>query len=107
MSVHELIGIWGARVRDFEVKERVDADLGNRGMTTEPDFRAVALDDLVAIVLTAQTAADEASASLMEDPFASPATPAQLNLAVSDDEGTWDHGLTIGKNPSASSLDLS
>ena len=29
MSVRELIGIWGARGRDFEVKERVDADLAN------------------------------------------------------------------------------
>ena len=102
MSVRELIGIWGARGRDFEVNERVDADLGNQGMTTEPDFRAVTLDDTVAIVLTTQTATDEAPASPIEDSSALQATPTQLNLAVSDDEGAWDHGLTIGNLPSAS-----
>ena len=102
MSVRQLIGIWGARVRDFEVNERVDADLGNQGMTTEPDFRAVTLDDTVAIVLTTQTATDEAPASPIEKSSAPPATPTQLNLAVSDDEGAWDHGLTIGNLPSAS-----
>lgn len=101
-SVRELIGIWGARVRDFGVNERVDADLGNQGMTTEPDFRAVTLDDTVAIVQTTQTATDEAPASSMENSSAPPATPTQLNLAVSDDEGAWDHGLTIGNLPSAS-----
>lgn len=99
-SVRELIGIWGARVRDFEVNERVDADLGNQGMTTEPDFRAVTLEDPVAIVLTTQAAADEAPASLMGP--APPTTSRQLTLAVGDDEGAWDHGLTIGNLPSAS-----
>jgi CBS domain-containing protein len=102
MSVRELIGIWGARVRDFGVNERVDADLANNGMTTEPDFRAVTLDDTVAIVLTTQTTAAEVPASPTEDSSAPPATPTQLSLAVSDDEGAWDHGLTIGNLPSAS-----
>jgi CBS domain-containing protein len=102
MSVRELIGIWGARGRDFEVKERVDADLANNGMTTEPDFRAVALDDTVAIVLTAQTTAAGVPAPPVEDSSGPPATSGQLNLAVGDDEGAWDHGLTIGNLPSAS-----
>lgn len=101
MTVRELIGVWGARGRDFDVKERVDADLANNGMTTEPDFRAVALDDMVAVVLTTQTPATEASASLTEG--APPSTTLrQLKLAASEDEGAWDHGLTIGNLPSAS-----
>lgn len=102
MSVRELIGIWGARVRDFGLNERVDADLGNQGMTTEPDFRAVTLDDTVAIIFTAQTAINEAPALHMEDSFTSPATSSQFYLTVRDGEGTWDHGLTIGNLPSAS-----
>jgi CBS domain-containing protein len=102
MSVRELIGIWGARGRDFEVKERIDADLANNGMTTEPDFRAVTLDDTVAIVLTTQTTTAEAATSPAEDSSASPATPTQLGLAVGDDGDAWDHGLTIGNLPSAS-----
>ena len=71
-------------------------------MATEPDFRAVTLDDTVAIVLTTQTTAAEAPASPVEDSSASPATPTHLNLAVSDDEGAWDRGLTIGNLPAAS-----
>jgi hypothetical protein len=50
-------------MRDFGVNEQVDAHLGNHGMTTEPDFRTVTLDDTVAIVLTTQRANDEAPTS--------------------------------------------
>jgi CBS domain-containing protein len=102
MSVRELIGIWGARGRDFGVNERVDADLGNYGMTTEPDFRAVTLDDTVAIVLTTQRATDEAPTSPVHDASALEATPPQVNVVVSQGEGAWDRGLTIGNLPSAS-----
>ena len=100
MSVRELIGIWGARGRDFGVNERVEADLGNHGMTTEPDFRAVTLDDTVAIVLTTERATDEAPTSPVEDASDLEATPPQINVAVS--EGSWDRGLAIGNLPSAS-----
>jgi serine/threonine protein kinase/CBS domain-containing protein len=102
MSVRELIGIWGARGRDFGVNERVHADLGNQGMTTEPDFRAVTLENAVAIVLATQGATDEAPASPAEDASVLEATPPQINVAVSHGEGAWDHGLTIGNLPSAS-----
>jgi predicted transcriptional regulator len=102
MGVRELIGIWGARGRDHGVNEQVDADLGNHGMATEPDFRAVTLDDMVAIVLTTQTATAEAMSPTVEDATAHPVTPVQIDAAVTDDEDTWDHGLTIGNLPSAS-----
>jgi len=102
MSVRELIGIWDARGRDFGVNERVHADLGNQGMTTEPDFRAVTLDDTIVIVLTSQAATDEAPTSPAQDASAFEATPPQINIAVSADEGAWDQGLTIGNLPSAS-----
>jgi CBS domain-containing protein len=100
MSVRELIAIWGAPGRDFGVNERVDADLGNHGMTTEPDFRAVTLDDTVAIVLTTERATDEAPTSPVEDASDLEATPPQTIAAVS--EGSWDRGLAIGNLPSAS-----
>ena len=100
MSVRELIGIWGAPGRDFGVNERVDADLGNHGMTTKPDFRAVTLDDTVAVVLTTERATDETPTSPVEDAMDLEATPPQIIAAVS--EGSWDHGLAIGNLPSAS-----
>jgi predicted transcriptional regulator len=102
MSVRELIGIWGARGRDFGLNEKVYADLINRGMTTEPDFRAVTLDDAVAIVLTTQVATDEAQAVPTDDGSAYPEASPQVEAVVNDDEGAWDHGLTIGNLPSAS-----
>jgi hypothetical protein len=102
MGVRELIGIWGARGRDYGINEQIDADLGNHGMTTEPDFRAVTLDDTVAIVSTTQAATDDATTPAVEGTAARLATPTQIDITVSDDEGAWDHGLTIGNLPSAS-----
>jgi predicted transcriptional regulator len=102
MTVRELIGIWGARGRDFEVKERVDADLGNNGMTTTPDFRAVALDDTVAIVLTTQVTAGEVALAGTGEMSVNATVSAPDEVAESDDESAWDHGLTIGNLPSAS-----
>ena len=102
MSVRELIGIWGARGRDFGLNEKIYADLVNRGMTTEPDFRAVTLDDTVSVVLTTQMATDEAQALPVDDASGLLETPPQIEATVSDDEDAWDHGLTIGNLPSAS-----
>jgi CBS domain-containing protein len=102
MTVRELIGIWGARGRDFGVNEQVNADLSNRGMTTIPDFRAITLDDTITIVLTAQAISEELPAAPTGDAGAGVESSAQFNLLISDDEASWDHGLTIGNLPSAS-----
>jgi CBS domain-containing protein len=102
MTVRELIGIWGARGRDFEVNERVDADLGNNGMTTMPDFRAVALDDTVGVVLTTQVTAGEAALAGEGELAVGATVTAPAEVSEADDESAWDHGLTIGNLPSAS-----
>lgn len=102
MTVRELIGIWGARGRDYEVNERVDADLGNNGMTTMPDFRAVTLDNTVAIVLTTQLAAGEAAFAGLGEVSVDATVSAPAEVTESDDESGWDRGLTIGNLPSAS-----
>jgi hypothetical protein len=102
MTVRELINIWGARGRDFEVNERVDADLGNNGMTTTPDFRAVTLDDTVAIVLTTQVAAGEAALEGVGEISGNATVSSPAGVTENDDESAWDHGLTIGNLPSAS-----
>jgi predicted transcriptional regulator len=102
MTVRELIGIWGARGRGFEVNERVDADLGNNGMTTTPDFRAVTLDDTVAIVLTTQVTAGEAALTATGEMAVDATVSAPAEVTENDDESAWDHGLTIGNLPSAS-----
>jgi CBS domain-containing protein len=102
VTVRELIGMWGARVRDFGVNERVDADLINRGLTTRPDFRAVTLDGTVSVIPTTQMPSDESSA-IIEDKKPLPLlAPLALPPITADDEVAWDHGLTIGNLPSAS-----
>ena len=102
MTVRELIGVWGARGRDFDVNERVDADLGNNGMTTTPDFRAVTLDDTIAIVLTTQVTAGEVALAGEGEMSADATVSAPAEVTENDDESAWDHGLTIGNLPSAS-----
>jgi CBS domain-containing protein len=102
MTVRELISIWGARGRDFEVNERIDADLGNNGMTTTPDFRAVTLDDTVAIILTNDIMVAEAESASPPNMNASATNSPTVEVAADDDDSAWDHGLTIGNLPSAS-----
>ncbi len=102
MTVRELIGIWGARGRDFGVNERVDADLGNNGMTTTPDFRAVTLDDTVAIVLITQVTAGEVGLTAPADISVNATVSPPAEVTENEDESAWDHGLTIGNLPSAS-----
>ena len=102
LTVRELITIWGASGRSFEVNERVDADLGNNGMTTRPDFRAVTLDDMVAIVLITQVSDDEGPTLGEQGMSAGTVASTQVGVAENDDEYAWDHGLTIGNLPSAS-----
>ena len=102
MTVRELIGIWGARGRDFGVNERVDADLGNNGMTTTPDFRAVTLDDTVAIVLITQVTAGEVGLTAAADISVNATVSPPAEVTENEDESAWDHGLTIGNLPSAS-----
>lgn len=107
VTVRELIGIWDARGRDFGVNERVDADLNNHGLTTLPDFRAVTLDDTVSVIQTAQTASDEVSVVIEDQPMAASATASQISITANDEEVAWDHGLTIGNLPSASKTVIS
>lgn len=102
VTVRELLGIWGARVRDFGVNERVDADLSNRGLTTRPDFRAVTLDDTVSVILTTQIPSDEPPITVADTKSAALEGVAQITITADDDEVAWDHGLTIGNLPSAS-----
>jgi len=102
LTVRELIAIWGASGRSFEVNERVDADLKNNGMSTRPDFRAVTLDDMVAIVLTTQVSGDEEPTPDTQDISAGTVASTHVGVVENDDESAWDHGLTIGNLPSAS-----
>ncbi len=54
MTVRDLIALWGARGRDSSLIGTVEADLANHGLLTDPDFRAVTLEDEVELKLAAQ-----------------------------------------------------
>lgn len=45
ISVRELLARWGGRARGHDISGRIEADLYNRGLRTDPNFRQVALDD--------------------------------------------------------------
>jgi len=53
LSVRDFIGKWGAVSRGYKTLQRIDADLSNHGLTTEPHYRQVRLDSIIALVLDA------------------------------------------------------
>lgn len=50
MTVRELIGLWGAGRRWSTVNERIVAALNIHGLTTDPDFTSVGLDQTIKLV---------------------------------------------------------
>jgi superfamily II DNA or RNA helicase len=54
MTVRDLIALWGARGRDSSLIGAIEADLANHGLLTDPDFRAVTLEDEVTLKLAAK-----------------------------------------------------
>jgi predicted transcriptional regulator len=71
-------------------------------MTTSPDFRAVTLEDTVAVVLTTQVTQGQVTLVATGTMFVDATVSAPAEVADSDGEGGWDHGLTVGNLSSAS-----
>lgn len=84
MSVRELLALWDAKARDTRIDQRIEADLGNHGLVTSPNFRKVTIDATVQLVGAFQQ--DERSAVVSSDV---------------DDADQLDVGLTVGNLPSA------
>jgi predicted transcriptional regulator len=49
ITVRDLVRHWGARTRDSRIYRRIEADLDNYGLTTDPHFLSVTLDDDVVL----------------------------------------------------------
>src|SRR5215211_5552070 len=84
VSVRDLIGYWDAQGRGRRVVASVRSALRSQGLTTEPDFRTVALDHVVRVV-------------------AAPVEPAPADevSADSDAADAADYRLTVGALRSA------
>ncbi|OLT16907.1 hypothetical protein BJF80_05635 [Serinicoccus sp. CUA-874] len=101
MSVRELISYWSAKTRGQVVTERIENDLDNYGLITDPQFRKVGLDSRVAV---AQHVAEDVADELREGAEASHSetdsvqSPLELRGATLPDEV----GITLGNIPSAS-----
>lgn len=54
ITVRDLLRHWGGRARGSRISWRIEVDLGNRGLTTSPDFLSVTLDDDVSLVIAEQ-----------------------------------------------------
>ncbi len=86
LSVRELLGEWDVRRRGSAVSERIARDLHSRGLTTDPNFSDVAIDDRVEIVAVVKSHAN--------------------SLGGSDELGEESHEdvkhtITVGNLPSA------
>jgi len=79
LPVRDLVSRWEAPA-SFQ---RIEADLANHGLTTQPDFRKVSQDTIVRLITTTSDAEGEPGGS----------NP--------DDDGQLDIGLTVGNLPSA------
>ncbi|MFJ6465413.1 CBS domain-containing protein [Streptomyces sp. NPDC091387] len=62
LAARDLIGLWGWSRRTVGVTELVDQELAARGLTVEPHFNSVRLDDLVTVSATDEDVATEESA---------------------------------------------
>ena len=91
MTVRELLSRWAARMRGYEVDERIVADLENNGLVTSPDFRRVTLDSRV-VLRPVSTPVDESEPSTI--------VPSVLTTPA-DAVDEVDVGLTLGNLPSA------
>lgn len=47
ITVRDLLRLWGGRTRGSRISLRIEADLDNHALTTDPDFLSVSLDDEV------------------------------------------------------------
>lgn len=98
MTVRDLITLWGARGRDSSLIGAVEADLANHGLLTDPDFRAVTLEDEVELRL----AAKDDTSKVTEIPHKD--VPAIEGGKPSAQNVRRERGLTIGNLPAANRI---
>jgi superfamily II DNA or RNA helicase len=95
MPVRDLIALWGARGRDASLIGAIEADLANHGLLTDPDFRAVTLEDEVTLKLAAKDDTSVVTEIPRED------IPAMESGKPSTRKARYERGLTIGNLPAA------
>jgi superfamily II DNA or RNA helicase len=98
MTVRDLIALWGARGRDSSLIAAIEADLANHGLVTDPDFRAVTLEDEVALKLVAKDDAAIVTEISRKD------VPAMDGYKPSTRKAGYERGLTIGNLPAANRI---
>lgn len=101
ISVRELIANWNAKTRGQVVTERIENDLDNHGLVTDPHFRKVGLDSRIA--LKEHAAEEDAAEEVESTELARAAVESSLqSTAASDSADPPDEvGITLGNIPSA------
>lgn len=87
LSVRDLIGLWTWKRRTTDAIDLVDQGLADLGLTVEPHFTAVQLDDLVTV-----SSLDSGESEELDADSTSPAR--NLVAAASSDDGTVGKDLT-------------
>ncbi|MEU8995046.1 CBS domain-containing protein [Streptomyces caniferus] len=99
LTARDLIGLWGWSRRTDGVTEFVDQELATRGLTVEPHFNSVRLDDLV----TVSPAPDDTEAvdESTEQPLASGSSSSSGDSSPRKASAEQDLGWRIGTLPFA------
>lgn len=91
ITVRDLVRHWGARTRGSRITRGIEADLDNRGLTTDPHFLSVTLDDDVVL---AAVQSDPDSVAAMDGATGIDSVTATVLQA--DAVGRHEIGMTLG-----------
>ena len=98
MTVRDLIALWGARGRDSSLISAIEADLANHGLLTDPDFRAVTLEDEVDTEIGGERRCIDSGRNSSQD------VSAMESGKPSTRKVRYERGLTIGNLPAANRI---
>lgn len=91
ITVRDLVRHWGARTRGSRITRRIEADLDNHGLTTDPHFLSVTLDDDIVLA-----AVQPDSASAAGDDGATGTDGVTVTVIQADRVQPREIGLTLG-----------
>jgi serine/threonine protein kinase len=95
LSVRELLGYWGAVRRDHSVLQTIHRALEDRGLTTEPPFADLLIDDVVRVVRIA-------SVNSQDQPSVAPKVPQGASLRVRHIRSANGHVASVPHDASLS-----
>ncbi|WP_433475378.1 hypothetical protein ACQPZP_43115 [Spirillospora sp. CA-142024] len=88
ITIRDLLAWWGAAARGYRISQRIEADLANHGLSTNPVFRKVTIDATVQLVGVVEEDTEREA-------------KVDSALPEADDSDETEMVLTVGNLPSA------